>query len=1557
MADVNGGALSFSSVLDNDQMNAAIEETLRRVQGFSNAVVGSGDVMDKTTQEIVESINIQKQVIQNLENTIAELNAKINELQPGAAQDALIEQANAARAELEDEKQGMVALITELNNLQRANAGAASSAEEIRATLSQVGAACEMNENALAALEAEYEKITTQMNGALKSGNDAEYRALRDKAQAIKGEMATRKSLLAELRNQSNALEAEASKLEQSRAAVENNAQAHVSLRGRIRELREEMALYREQFGDQTAKYREMAAELGRLQDIQGDIQTQGKILSNDEAQFQGIISGLNGVVGGFTAAQGAVALFAGENENLQKIMLKVQSLMSITMGLQQVSQALNKDSAFRLATINGLKEWWNKLTAIGRGEQVAETVAKTADTTATIAQTSATTTNTAAVQANTAAKTGNTTATSGAAAAQGVQTASAVAGTAANIGLAGAFRMVGAAIKSIPVFGWILAGISALIALVSHFVGKANEAKKEAEEWYNAIAENSYKPIAAIMDLSARWNALGNDLEAKKQFIEDNKKAFDDLGASVNDVVDAENLLVKNKDAFINAQIEKAKATIYLQQTTEKVKELIKKEQEVAAMPDKSSTYVQTSSYGTGYWVEGINQAKVEAKKELADLKAEITQGFTNAANAEKRGFDILKNAGVSATQTYAKGSLGAIQQAIALKQEALKKLTNNADYQKAMKEIEALQKQADKITGKTTTTSGGGGGGGRLSGGGGTKKDPFLEKLAKYKSEYARFQKWVNSGDAILVASANKEFEKLLKEGATYIDYLKKQRDIILQVDIANRTKEQNKQLRQLNDAIAEETKRTVLEAFNQELSASLDNAKSVIEMLNIIEQKRKELSGDGTELDNAKKDVLDEAEQQAQNKVRQQTETLLNQYASFVAQKRRLEEQFNADVELLNRKRMQATTDAERAEIDQAIANRRAQYEKDDKGVGGYDDMLNQYGGYEQKKQRIMEQYAERRRIALLNNDQLLLAQLAQAEQEELSRLQSDLITKSADWQLLFSNLDGLTTDTIKRLMGQIESQKINLSAQMNPKDLQAINEQLEKARKEIESRNPFTALGAAYERLRQQMRDNKLLSGDDPFLRELQAKEEEYKQFQAWVNSGNSTLADGANQAFSELAQQGGTYLEYLKRKKQELQGKIDMGVDVGNSMDILDAMIRKTESGKSSSDLLKQSLKDTFSSVGGSIDFVNGVFNSVTSGLEKMGIQMDEETQAIMNDIGGIMEGASQLSQGIATGNPLSIIQGSIGLLSSAFDLFNSRDRKAEKQIKKHQEAITKLQNAYKQLEWQIDKALGGEVYKNQQAAIRNMQEQQAHLKASWEAEISKKHTDWGRVDEFKEQYAELGRQIEDMIDEISNDLLQTNAKDFASQLGDSLVEAFKSGEDAAKAMETTVNEVLQNLVVNQLKKKFLEQQLQSALDQLEKDMGYWNGDDFIFDGLSDAEIARFRQQVAAATSNFNQALDIYKDLFADLGLDDTDESLTGAVKGVSEETANILAGQMNAIRINQLESTQILRQSLQALNTIVANTSYNKYLARIERIITILETNQSSDALRSQGLA
>nr|DAI80999.1 MAG TPA: chromosome segregation protein [Caudoviricetes sp.] len=1470
MAEIDGGALSFKSIMDNDQLNGAIEETLRRVQGFSDAVVGSGDAMDSTTKEMVECIEIQKKVIQDLETTVSELNARIDSIEPGDAQNVLIEQANAARKELDEERKGLAALESQLNTMQQANAGAAMSFEQVRSTLGEIGAACEIHEKTLANLEAEYDRLGAEMGKAYMSGRDDEYIALKQQQTAIQGEIRVRKSLLNELRDQSNALEEVATKIETERANVEKAANAHTSLRSKIREVKEEMANLRANGIDEnSAAYKNLVNELGRLQDIQGDIQAQGSIMANDENQFAGMLSGLQGVVGGFTAAQGAVALFGAENEELQRIMLKVQSLMSITMGLQQVAQTLNKDSAFSLVTLNKAKEWWNNLLDVGRGKQIADTAAmeantvaqatntasKTAGATAETAKAAAQTAGTAAAEANTVAQGVNTAAT-------GAQTVAATAGTAANIGLAGAFRMVGAAIKSIPVFGWILAGISALIALVSHFVGKANEAKKAQEEWYKSVAENVYKPVAAIEELSVKWNQLGDNLEAKKRFIEANKKAFDDLGVSINDVRDAENLLSDPAQVqkFVNAQIKKAEAMIYVQQAQEKVKTLMEQEQKYKNMSDTRSMWVQTSNFGTGYYVQVRNKEKDELKVANEALRKEIEQGFKNAAAAETAGATILKNAGIDGANTYKDGTLGAIQEAIRTKQEALNTLTNNDDYKKAMKEIEDLQKQADKITGAKRTT----GGGGRSGGGKSSTQDPFLEKLAKYKSEYTRFMKWINSGDEVLVKAANQEFGKLLQEGATYIEYLKNQRDTILQVDVANRTKAQNKQLRQLNDAIAEETKNTVLEAFNNELSEQLTNAKSILEMLNIIEKKRKELSGDGTELDNAKKETLDTAEKDAQTKLKEETESLLEEYASYMEKRRRIDEQYNADITLLNQRRAQAQSDSERAEIDAAIRNRTRKYETDTKGSGNtdYDAMLADYGTFEQRKQAIIDSYAEKRRITEEMGNQDMIDALDKAQQQALSKFALDQMKMSPDWELMFGDLDGITTKKLEELIAKINGlDGAYLGIEFDPKDLETLKKKIEEMKDEIQERNPFKAL--------------------------------------------ISSIKDYSKAADSESK---------------------------------------------------KKALSNMFESATGAIDLVKGSLNAVVSGMDKMGIAMDENTQAILGDIGGILDGASQISQGIATGNPLSVIQGSIGLLSSAFDLFNSRDRKAEKQIKKHQKAIKDLENAYKQLEWQIDKALGVDVYEGQMQAIHNMEAQRQHLQQMWEAEESKKKTDHDRVKDFKEQYADLGRQIEDMYDSISKDILQTDAKDFAGSLGDSLVEAFKKGEDASKAFETTVNEVLQNAVVNQLKKRFLEQQLQGALDQLESNMGYWNGDDFVFDGLTDAEIEAFKRKVQAAANNYNQALGIYSDLFKDItGDEDADTSLTGAVKGVTEETASIVAGQMNAIRINQLEATAVLRQSLQQLNMIAANTQYNRYLVKIDRIISLLE--KSGDSLRSQGLS
>lgn len=1390
MAEINDGALYFDATLDNEKLIAAMNETLRRVQGFSDAVVGSGDVMDKTTQEIVECIEIQRKVVQDLETTYSDLNAKINTIEPGDAQSILMNEARQVKDELDAERQGLVALMNELNSLQATNNAAAMSMEQIRVTLGQIGSACEEHENELVRLEDEYKRLSTQMSDAFMSGHDDEYRAMQSKVNAIKGEITVRKQVLNELREQSNTLEEEASKLEKAAQEAENAAKAHVSFRTRLREVREELATLELSGDTDSSRYKELQQQLGELSEAMDAITTQQNMLKRGERMWDGLLSGLSGVSGMFSAAQGAVALFAGENENLQKIMLKVQSLMAITIGLKEVQLALDKDEAFQLVIVRKAKELLT----------VAETKFATA---------------------------------------------------------LGVSNVAAKALMATLTLGLSVA-ITATIALISKFASKSREAQKAQEEWYKSIVENAYKPIGSIELLSAKWNALGDDLEAKKKFIEANKKAFDELGVSINGVTDAENLLIANKGAFVDAMIAKAKAAIYTEQAMQATKDLMEAQQKLEATP---KAYVsKKGTYKDGYGVErkGVIMVKSSDWQEAEDaVNAAQTKldGLLEKARLEQaKQVEIMNDANIDSVKQYEAGTIGALEQAIQNKQARLKELKiGSKEFADTQKSMADLQKQLDKAQGRNNVT--------KTST---NTQDPFLEKLNKYKSEYQRFNKWVNSGDAVLVRSANAEFQGLLAEGATYIDYLKNQREQILAVDVANRTKEQNKQLRQLNDAIAEETKQTVLEAFNNELNEQLSNARTVIEMLNIIEQRRKELSNDGTDLDNAKAESLNEAENNAQEQLKQETESLLEEYASYVEQKRRLEEQFNNDVALMMRQREQATTDAQRAEIDKAIQNRTNKYNTDVHNIGGvdYDAMLAEYGTFEQRKQAIIDEYDEKRKVAQEAGNAEMVDALNKAQEQALSKFALEELQAHPDWELMFGDLDEISTRKLQELIDKINGlDGAYLGIEFDPKDLETLKNKISEMQDEIQERNPFKALVSSIK--------------------------------------------------------------EYGKASDDESK---------------------------------KKSLTNMFESASSAIDLVGGTLDAVTSGLEKMGVTMDEETQAIIGDLGGILDGASQVATGIATGNPLSIIQGSIGLLSSAFDLFNTRDRKAEKQIKTHKKALEQLQSAYAQLEWQIEKALGGDVYSGQMQAIRNMEQQRQHLQEMWEAEESKKKTDGDKVNEYKEQYAELGRQIEDMYDEISKDILQTDAVDFAGTLGDALVEAFKQGEDAATAFENTVNQVLQNAIVNQLKKKFLEKQLQGALDDLYNSMGYQSGDNFIFDGLTDEEIADFKRRVQAAANNFNEALGIYSDIFKDLNIEEPDDSLTGAVKGVSEETASILAGQVNAIRINQLEATSILRQSLQTLNTIAANTAYNRYLLNILSEIKLLKST-SDGSLRSQGLS
>lgn len=1354
-------------------------------------------------------------------------------------------------------------------------------AKAIDKAFAQIDVVVDTNKAAIAELEAEYKRLGVEASKALSAGHKGKAAALQTKQAQLREEITLRQTVIDEAGKQADALLREEQQLRKAEEAARNNANAQTSLRTQLRNGREQLVQMEEAGLRGTETFRKLQQEAGRLANAIGDAQTQARIFSHDNAGLQGMIAGLSGVAGAFSTAQGAVALFAGENENLQKIMLKVQALMSITMGLQQVANALNKDSAFMLVTVAKAKEML----------------------------------------------------------------------AAANLKLAGALgisTVAAQALMATLTLG-LSAAITGIIYIISNLNSKQAEAKKAADEFNKKVAEAAGKPIAAYRALQAEWIQLTDNLKDREKWVQDNADKFNALGYKVRNAKEAEDLLIKNSAKFVEACILKAKALAAQNLAAEKYQEIIKKQAEIDAMPDTVSQFVQTSSgqYGgvTGYYIEVANSAKARAKQELTEMQDAAKTLMEQQIQFTAQEQAILAQIGNQAGQVV-EGSVAAAEKELQRLRGLYNDAATDAERSKLARQIAAQQKEVDRLSLKTS--SGGSGG----SGGNGNNKDPFAEQLAQRKTLYEKYLKWITSSDETVRNAAASEFAPLLKEGSSYLQYLEDQRAAIEAKTAKTATDLKN--LTTLNNEIANATRESVISAFDTQLQQELAQCKTISEMLATIERRRSELAGDNSDVDNAKAEILNTAEADTRQQAKEETKALLQEYAGYLQEKIDFEESYARNKELLTRRAAEASTEAERRVAEAALAALEAKREEYAKRSGNeqYDALLEEYQTYQQQETAILERYAAQRALAEQQGNADMIAAINTKQQTELSKLAAQRLMASESWGQLFGDISRLSTTTINRLLNDINSRKINFSAQFNPSDLKAINDQLQKAKNELQTRNPFLALRQSLSELRAAMKAEKLLDSDDPFVKSLEEKKKQYADYTDAINSSDATLAGSAKQAFADLLAEGSSYVDMLRRKIDTLNGlkiKGELTIEGQKQLDILNAALNK-EQGTAKS--VGAAFKEHFADIGSSISFVSSAFGSVVSGIKKMGISMDEETEAILGDIGGMLDGASQLSQGIATANPLGIIQSSIGFLSSAFSLFNSRDRKAEKSIKKHEEAVTRLGRAYTALEHAVDNALGETVYQNQNALIANLRQQQNEIYGMINDEKSKKNTDWGKVEEYQERIADANRQIEDIISEITKSITQTSAGELANQLKDALMDAFESGEDAAKAFGDIANDVLKNAVANALKLQFLEKPLQQAIKQLQKDMGFDEEGNGRFDGLTPEEQARFKEAVAAAGANFKNAMEMYKDLFAEL--DDSDPtSLSGAIKGASQESIDLLAGQTNAVRQNQVVSIEIFRQQLTRLTSM--DNRLGNIAASLLSILSRLGIDNEED-LRSQGI-
>lgn len=128
-----------------------------------------------------------------------------------------------------------------------------------------------------------------------------------------------------------------------------NQDQALGSLKAQLREATAEVTRLSEQFGASSKEAVQAAKRAAELKDRIGDAKSLIDAF-NPDAKFKALTASLSGVAGGFSALQGATALFGKENQDLEKTLLKVQSAMALSQGLQAVGESI--DSFKQLGTV-----------------------------------------------------------------------------------------------------------------------------------------------------------------------------------------------------------------------------------------------------------------------------------------------------------------------------------------------------------------------------------------------------------------------------------------------------------------------------------------------------------------------------------------------------------------------------------------------------------------------------------------------------------------------------------------------------------------------------------------------------------------------------------------------------------------------------------------------------------------------------------------------------------------------------------------------------------------------------------------------------------------------------------------------------------------------------------------------------------------------------------------------------------------------------------------------------------------------------------------------------
>lgn len=490
-------------------------------------------------------------------------------------------------------------------------------------------------------------------------------------------------------------------------------------------------------------------------------------------------------------------------------------------------------------------------------------------------------------------------------------------------------------------------------------------------------------------------------------------------------------------------------------------------------------------------------------------------------------------------------------------------------------------------------------------------------------------------------------------------------------------------------------------------------------------------------------------------------------------------------------------------------------------------------------------------------------------------------------------MFDNLEQVSGKALDAMAERLKGLRVNLK-DLDPTQLKAIVDQINKVNEVRDSRNPFKALVEGYKEMVNASKKLKDLGGVDRYV-ELNNKQSTLKDSLGTSNR----LVESLEKQYEEEVKINGEGSDMAKFLSFQLSFNKKIRDNLKEQLHLTDEQIRKLGEVMTQ----EETAKSKFSKA---IDNVSSIVSSLQSAFESLSSSLGESSQVISGAFSSLL-GALSLAKSIKSGDVAGMISGTTSIITGLASIF-SNESKIDNAIKKQERAISRLQNAYEKLKKSMDDAFDTErLYEYNKKSVEALKKEKKAYEAMINAEKGRKHPDKDKIDSWQQQISSLNDTIKELGETMTETLggfgSQSNYKSAAEAFAESWVDAFNEGSDTLDALNDKFNEYFDNLLAKQITQRASQRFIQPILEAFDKAVsegsdGGNNGLDVTKDEL--ANLKKLKDENLAAYNDY------LKKMMEALGVKATGSSnissLQQGIQSVTETTAQALESILNSMR-------------------------------------------------------